>query len=556
MTMNMINIDNPPKRHNVNKMRAERKNYFWIIFLVLIVVLGGFLRFYGLDWGLPWRYHVDENAFINAAHAMGKAPHYNYLNPEWFYHPSLNIYLVCLLSWFYSFFGNLTLPGVHLLGRINSAFWGTLSIPMIFLLGCRLYGKAAGILAALFLSVTVIHVQMSHFFTPDVTLVFFVTAVMYFSAGLMRTGRLRDYLLAGAAAGVGMASKYWAPAVVPILTAHIIRLIELKCFSWEENKKILLSLILAGLAFFIFSPYVILDAGSAVPKILWWAKKTTGAIPQIWAYHFEGTIPWLFLITDNIPWGLGLPLTVLSGIGFIFLLIRHRKKDILLAAWIIVNFSLIGSWYIKSIRYILPLVPFLLLAASGMIVAAFRRRYFRVAAIAALVFAFVWSGIFSLAFIQIYGVAHSKTRASEWIYKNIPSGSHIAGNHPVPLGPRNNLPDLFEEKQMNFTYLFESDLTPAEKESYLDEFLAESDYLVFSDAIWNYFQNARPRHYPEKEFLNELFTGRTDFELIKRFKVYPKLGEWIISDDGAELSFHYFDHPGIYVFKKKTGVME
>ena len=105
-----------------------------ILLLVIITGFGGFLRFSGLDWGLPWRYHVDENAFINAANAMSKAPHFNYLNPKWFYHPSLNIYLVCLLSRIYSIFAVLTLPKVHLLGRMNSAFWGTISIPMLYLL--------------------------------------------------------------------------------------------------------------------------------------------------------------------------------------------------------------------------------------------------------------------------------------------------------------------------------------------------------------------------------------------------------------------------------------
>jgi len=154
---------------------------------------------------------------------MRKAPRLNYLNPEWFYHPSLNIYIVCFLSWLYSLFGTLSLSKVHLLGRINSAFWGTISIPMLFFLGRRLYGPATGIIAALFLSVTVIHIQMSHFFTPDVTLVFFLMATMYFSAGLMKAGKIRDYLCAGIAAGIGVASKYWAPAVVPLIVAHIIR---------------------------------------------------------------------------------------------------------------------------------------------------------------------------------------------------------------------------------------------------------------------------------------------------------------------------------------------
>ncbi len=36
-----------------------------ILALILITAFGSWLRFSGLDWGLSWRYHVDENAFIN-----------------------------------------------------------------------------------------------------------------------------------------------------------------------------------------------------------------------------------------------------------------------------------------------------------------------------------------------------------------------------------------------------------------------------------------------------------------------------------------------------------
>lgn len=487
---------------------------------------------------------------------MRKAPHLNYLNPKWFYHPSLNIYLICLLSKIYSLFAVLTLPKVHLLGRMNSACWGTISIPMLYLLGRRLYGRTAGLLSALFFSVVVIHVQMSHFFTPDVTLVFFLIVTMYFSAGLMKTGNVRDYIYAGVAAGAGMASKYWAPAVAPLIAAHLIRLISNRTTGWKENKKLLLSLILAGISFFILSPYVILDAGTAIPKILWWAKKTTGEIPQIWTYHFEGTIPYLFQIKDNIPWALGWPLAIISGAGFIMVLVRRRKEDILLASWIIVNFLLIGSWYIKSIRYILPIIPFLCLCAAALLSRLASVHRLRIAAATAGLVTFIWSATFSLAFINIYPVTHSKTQASNWIYQNIPPGSHLATDLSIPLGKRNGLPVLFGEEQLDFTYLFESNLTPGEKERYLDEILARSEYVVIADELREYFKNAQPEHAAEKIFLEDLFAGRKDFTLLKTFKVYPHLGKWVLKDDGAELSFHYFDHPGIYIFKRQTNGIE
>ena len=532
-------------------MKAEdRTRQRILLALVLITVFGGILRFSGLDWGLPWRYHVDENAFINAANAMRKAPMMNYLNPEWFYHPSLNIYIVTFLSGVYSLFAPLTLSTVHLLGRISSAFWGTLSLPLVFLLGRRLYGPKTGILAALFLSVTVIHIQMSHFFTPDVMLAFFLMAVMWFSVGALRSGRTRDYLGAGIAAGVGMAGKYWAPAVLPLLTVHLIRMISDRATGWGEQKKLLLGLLASGAVFFILSPHVILDAPTAVPAILWWARKTSGEIPQIWAYHFRGTTPYLFHLTDNLPWAMGRPLALLSLAGFIFCLARRKKEDVVLVVWIVLNFLLIGSWFIKSIRYLLPIIPFLCLAAAELTAKMLSRRRWRLLGTAAGAAAFLWGAVFSTAFISIYSAPHSKTRASEWVHENIPPGSKLATDRSIPLGERNALPHIFSEEILDFTYLFESDLEPEEKTAYLEGILERNDYVIIADELPIYFRNPEPEHLPEKEFLEQLFRGEKGFKLIEVFKEYPGLGGWTINDDGAELSFRYFDHPGIFIFQR------
>jgi 4-amino-4-deoxy-L-arabinose transferase-like glycosyltransferase len=520
------------------------------LILLLITAGGAYLRFTGLDWGLPWRYHCDENTFINAANAMRHAPRLNYLNPKWFYHPTLSIYLLCLLAKVYSLFAPLTLARVHLLGRMNSAFWGTLSLPLLYLLGKRLYGRGAGIIAALFLAVTPIHVQVSHFFTPDIMLGFFLILTMYFSAGVMRDGRRASYLYAGAAAGAGMAAKYWAPALFPLLLAYLFRLPR-NPIRREDTRKFLFALLLAGLTFFLLSPYVILDAGEAVPRILLWSRKTTGAIPQIWSLHFTGTHRYLFQLTRNLPWALGLPLSLLAGTGFVFIAFRRRREDIMVASWILLNFLLIGSWYIKSIRYLLPLIPFFCLAAAVLPVRMTTRRGGRLPAVILGGTAFLWSALFSSALLHVYTTPHAKTRAARWINRNIPPGTRIATDHSLPLGKRNGLPERCRENLLDFTALFSGSLPPEEKAAYLRRRTAGAEYIILPDELFAYFQEAGDRYPAEDRFLKDLISGRGDFYLYRTFKVYPRLGRWEWKDDGAELSFHFFDHPGVYVFKRK-----
>ena len=43
------------------------------------------------------------------------------------------------------------------------------------------------------------------------------------------------------------------------------------------------------------------------------------------------------------------------------------------------------------------------------------------------------------------------------------------------------------------------------------------------------------------------------FELVRTYKVYPSLFGITINDDAAELSFRLFDHPRVFIFKRKGG---
>lgn len=53
------------------------------------------------------------------------------------------------------------------------------TVLLLFLLGQRLAGTAVGLLAAAFLSLNVMHIQLAHFFTVDPYLTFFVVAAIY-----------------------------------------------------------------------------------------------------------------------------------------------------------------------------------------------------------------------------------------------------------------------------------------------------------------------------------------------------------------------------------------
>ena len=69
-----------------------------------------------------------------------------------------------------------------------SAIADVLTIALVFEMGRFLFGRAAGLMAAGLLSLTVLHIQYSHFFGSETWLALFVTATIYFSLRILKGG--------------------------------------------------------------------------------------------------------------------------------------------------------------------------------------------------------------------------------------------------------------------------------------------------------------------------------------------------------------------------------
>ena len=92
-------------------------------------------------------------------------------------------------------------------GAVVSAFFGTLSIPLLFLLGRRLYGDRAGLLAALALAVSGYHVHYCRTAMTETDSLFFLLVTVFFYVGSRRPptagGHYLRIALTGLFCGVG-----------------------------------------------------------------------------------------------------------------------------------------------------------------------------------------------------------------------------------------------------------------------------------------------------------------------------------------------------------------
>lgn len=324
------------------------------------------LRLWGVRHGLPYAYNIDENThFLPKAIALfghGLNPHY-FVNP-----PLLTYVLHLVLSVAFgggdgvrrTFADDPT--AVWVVGRVTVAVLGTLAVGLLYLAGRRLAGRGVGLLAAALLAVAFLPVFYAHLALNDVPTLAPVCLALWGVAGVLRTGRLRDYAIAGAGVGLAAATKYTGGIVlVPLLMAALVR--------WRgegESGLALRGVLLAGavslLAFLIGNPFALLDAGAFRDGLTQQSEATGGELGKLGAPDQSGFTYYAWTLT----WGLGWLPTLAALGGGVWACVRERRLALVLLPGTLLFLLFMGTQARFFGRWLLPVYPFLcLLAALG-----------------------------------------------------------------------------------------------------------------------------------------------------------------------------------------------
>ncbi len=112
---------------------------------------------------------------------------------------------------------------ILLSGRLVSAWLGSLTILMAYLIGRDAYNRMTGLIAAFMLTTAMLHVQTSHYATVDAILGFWATAAVYCFLKISQKPRLIWYLLGAVCTGFAVSTKWSGVALPGILwLAHAI----------------------------------------------------------------------------------------------------------------------------------------------------------------------------------------------------------------------------------------------------------------------------------------------------------------------------------------------
>ena len=572
-----------------------------LILLVLLAAIALGLRLYGLHWDQGGLYHPDERAVLD--HVQRLAFPFRNLsslwqpestwNPAWFPYGSFPLYVLKTVSWTLSPW--LEYPK-HLasLGRVVSALCDVATVLLAYAVAARFFGRRAGLLAASFIALAVLHIQQSHFFVTDTMLAPLLMASFFFVSKGVTAPTAKSWALAGLFFGLALATKASAaPFVLVFLAGAWLSATQVPDKRGARERAFGLLLLACGVALVTFSvaqPYAFIDWKTYSHDVAQESQMVRRLVDFPYTRQYIDTPAYLYQIQQLGLWGLGLPLGALLWVGVAFAAFmgaaRRAVPYVLLAAWVVPYFLIVGEFQVKFMRYMLPITPFMAVAAAGMVGSAWERRvqegeldqgvlrrrkavgWATGAAVAAVLFS---TALYTAAYVNIYSRPHPATATVAWVLANVPKGETLLQDSNWEEGFRG-----LEPYRQFRTEVYDEDTS--QKRQDLISSLVEADYLLFySNRQYGTIPRLPERYPVTTDYYKELFGGTLGFQLVHWDASYPNLLGMSLADDTlrrprlptptalagykqtpisfnlgfADESFTVYDHPVTLVFRKE-----
>jgi hypothetical protein len=419
----------PMKRQLVPNVRVAAA-------VTIALALALLLRVWGLRWGLPneqhyHSYHPDEFAVISSAvqiDPLGQG--IEGLNPHFYNYGTLYIFMAAAAKsigvgygWIradaqgpqlYVEFGK-----IHLAARLVNVLFGAAMAYVVYALGRRLYGVGAGVLAAFLVAIAPILTAHAHYATVDTTAAFWTTLSLVFAARALDSCRARDFVWAGVFAGFAGGTKYNAGLVlIAVGVAVASAALRLKRHRWKRFWQWWpLVTAAAAVSFIVATPGVLIafpEFWNAIRFERWHALVGHGQV-------FSGTAPgWWYHIVPNMPFALGVPLAVLVLSALAAAIIRRGRGDWLLLAWIVPYYLVIGASEVKFMRYLIPIIPTMLVLAAKLAhdLAMRSRGRLSMAGCVLVGFVILWTGYDTARYDAVFARPDPRDEAAAWIARH------------------------------------------------------------------------------------------------------------------------------------------
>lgn len=463
----------------------------------------------------------------------------------------------------------------------------TLTILVLFWLGKRVWSVNIGLLASGFLALNVMHIQLSHFFTTDPYLTFFVvcaiTSWVYAITSSSQSAQKWFLFLGAICTGLAVGSKFSAILLVIPLAVTLLLL-----YGWQ--KTISWGVLLGGTAVMVFAltnPFAIIDQTCdlitpavdlrfvQIPKLNWGScylsniltqsRMVDGSLDAPFTRQYEDTISFIYHIEMQLRWGMGYLLGGFAFAGFgwvcwqavqwLLQAVRQQREEdvakkrirplpqqladispialpnLVILAWVLPFFLSTGDFYVKFMRYLQPITPFLILYGVVLLVWLIEKQ--RRIGQAILSLTLLMSLLYAVAFVNQYQAPHPWITGSEWIFRNVPARSLILSEQWDDSIPSSLEVDGERRRRSEYRNGQLSWHTYADEKDNLDRLYNNLDLLEVADYVTIVSNRAygvapqQPDRFPlSSQYHQLLFDGELGYELVFVNGRFPSLGSY------------------------------
>ena len=554
------------------------------------------LRLYGIEWdnGYPFTPHPDERAILMKVDQLS-LPSMSDLdsllnveespwNPRWFAYGSFPLYLLKVSHSLLTSLPSLDFHDLRVLGRTISALADTATVALVYLVGTRLYQPRVGLIAASLVGLSVIHIQLSHFFAVDTIAAMFSIATLFFVARVAKHGRMQDSIGAGIFIGLGIATKFsLSPIYLAFLMGHLIFALGLLGDEGAANqdyssrmREALTGLILgvsaSAVTFTIAQPYAILDFSRFLADTTEQSEMVRRIRDYPYTRQYIDTVPYWYQVRHLATWGLGAPLGIVAwagllyaslsgmrlihGLSYLFvgwvvpmlLLIFNNgvamiaiassiaflglvatlplrsiesRGTAILLSWVVPYLLITGSFQVKFLRYLLPVTPFLILFGTRMILDLWDISKVKLPSLRPL----LYTGLLLLITVTgFYAVSYTSIYTQD--HPAIRTGRWITENaKPGSLILKEHweegIPGLHGFTLRELPLYNDDNHSKAES---LAKDLSDADYLVFySDRLYGTIPRLPERYPISNSYYHLLFSGQLGYQVVNVESSYPHL---------------------------------
>src|SRR4030042_4809454 len=382
-----------------------------------IVLFAFLLRVYGNNWDHNQHLHPDERFLTMVTQAL-KWPsnildyfnsRFSTLNPNnvgytFFVYGTFPLVLIKIIAGLVQI-DKFDYNNITLVGRFISGVFDLGTLFLVYKIAGRIFNKKVALIASLIYGISVLPIQLSHFFAVDTFLVFFITFSFYFLILFLENKNpIRNSIFTGITLGLALSCKISATLFLPIIGLSFL------IFLIKYKKIRLISYCLISITIFTYLTFRIADThvftgyNVLIPKF---NPMFIQNLRQLKSFdnpdalyppgiQWINTKPLIFPLKNMVLWGLGLPLGIITLLGFFYslstLISRSRFKSLLkisfkyfksmaikqydhflIVLWIIFLFTYQGIQFSKTMRYIYPIYPFLAVTSANFLYQFFEK---------------------------------------------------------------------------------------------------------------------------------------------------------------------------------------